>query len=183
MARSVKVPKALRRFLYGVFLLSWISGLTFFVLNRWVVVEGDFGPEKHPAQFWFLKAHGAAAFLMMIHFGYLLASHSVPSWAVKRSRPLGGLLVGAVGFLIVSAYFLYYIGDETWRTWVAYAHASVGVSLPFILAGHIWHARRQRRRAGRKRRMKGEVPTPGSFQAHSGLRPLSLKNEVSQFGD
>lgn len=152
MARSVKISKKFLIFLSTGLMLSWITGLTFFSMNRWLTVEGDFGPEKHPLQFSVLKTHGAAAFLMMIAFGYLYASHVSVGWPIKKMRIWGLLVVGAFVFLICSAYGLYYLGDEGFRQFVSYAHFSVGLSLPFLVIVHRFQGRKQRGKRGQKRR-------------------------------
>ncbi len=123
--------------MFAFIALSWVTGVTFFVLNRWVEIEGEFGPEKHPAQATFLKVHGAAAFLMMIGYGYLLATHIPAGYKSQRQRVLGLSLVAAQGFLILTAYGLYYIGGADFRALVGYAHASVGFIFPLLLAAHI----------------------------------------------
>ena len=148
MARvSSRIPSTYRRVLFAILATSWLSGIVFFVLSRWVTVEGDFGPEKHPWQFTVLKIHGAAAFSMMVTYGYLLASHVPSSWRTRRHRLLGVSLVGAQGFLIMTAYLLYYIATDELRVAVALAHAGVGFCFPFLLAGHIYSGYKLRRRA------------------------------------
>jgi hypothetical protein len=138
MARvTLKIPWRYRTWLFAFILLSWITGVTFFILNRWVEIEGEFGPEKHPAQAIFLKVHGASAFLMMISYGYLLATHIPAGYKSKRQRFLGLCLVGAQGFLILTAYGLYYVGGENFHSVIGYAHASVGFIFPFLLATHV----------------------------------------------
>ena len=144
MAQTVQVPSRFRRFLYAVLVTSWCSGVVFFILNQWVRVDGEFGPEKHPWQFGVLRIHGAGAFLMMITFGYLLASHVKVGWPLKKFHPMGLVSVGSVAFLIVSAYGLYYIGDPGLRALVAYCHAAVGVCLPILVTAHLVRARRRR---------------------------------------
>ena len=57
-----RIPVFYRWFLYTITAASWLTGLMFFVLSRWFMVEGEFGPEKHPWQFPILMAHGASAF-------------------------------------------------------------------------------------------------------------------------
>lgn len=143
MAKSVHIPKCLRRLIYGFFLMSWVTGITFFLLNRFVTVSGDFGPEKHPWQGNILSIHGGAAFLMMISFGYMLGSHVSVSWPVKRMRPSGLYLILATSFLIISAYILYYTANEELRTLVGYAHFAVGLSLPFLLILHLVKGRKR----------------------------------------
>ena len=86
---KVKFPKRYKWLFSSLLMASWISGLTFFILNKWITIEGDFGPEKHPWQFPTLQIHGAAAFLMMISFGYILGAHVPPSWKPKRMRKFG----------------------------------------------------------------------------------------------
>ncbi len=146
MAGSVRITKLYRYSLFALVLTSWTSGVSFFILNRWVSVEGDFGPEKHPWQFNILEIHGAAAFLMMLVFGALLAAHVPVGWRVQRVRPLGLALVIALALLMTSAHFLYYLGDEEFRQWTAYVHAAIGFSLPFILIAHLWQGSKRRRR-------------------------------------
>jgi hypothetical protein len=146
MARiNLKIPWRFRGVLFALLALSWLTGVTFFAMNRWVAVEGDFGLEKHPAQMIFLKVHGASAFLMMISYGYMLATHVPAGYRSKRQRLLGLILVGAQGFLIISAYGLYYSGGETFRPLISYAHFSVGLIFPVLLATHIYYGRKRKR--------------------------------------
>jgi len=146
MAVSVKISRRFLMYLSTIFLVSWITGLLFFYLNGWVTVEGDFGPEKHPWQFGVLKIHGASAFFMMITFGYLIASHVSIGWHVKKLKTIGLTLVSATGFMIATAYGLYYLGDEGTREIVRYAHISVGSCLPLFFLAHILQAKQRRRR-------------------------------------
>jgi hypothetical protein len=138
MARvTLKIPLRYRTWLFAFIMVSWVTGVTFFILNRWVTIEGEFGPEKHPTQATFLKVHGASAFLMMISYGYLLATHIPAGYKSKRQRWLGLGLVAAQGFLIVTAYGLYYVGGDEFHALIGYAHASVGFIFPFLLATHV----------------------------------------------
>lgn len=146
MATSLRIERAYRLALFAFLLASWTSGISFFVMDRWVSVEGEFGPQKHPWQFSVLKVHGAAAFSMMIAFGYLLASHVPAGLKTQRRRRSGLILVGAQGFMIFTAYLLYYLGDEVWRQSTSYAHAFVGFCFPFLLITHLMQGRRRRRR-------------------------------------
>jgi len=99
--------------------------------------EGMYGLVKHPWQFPALQVHGAAAFLMMISFGFLLGSHVPKAWKVKPRRKLGIALVILPAFLIITAYCLYYIAQDDAREIIAYAHLSVGFTLPILLVLHV----------------------------------------------
>lgn len=138
MARiNLKIPLRYRAWLFFFIMLSWVTGITFFAMNRWLTIEGPFGPEKHPAQAAFLKIHGATAFLMMISYGYLLATHVPAGYRSRRQRAVGLSLVVAQGFLVITAYGLYYAGGEDFHSLIAYAHAGVGLIFPFLLSLHI----------------------------------------------
>ena len=161
-----RFPDAYRLGLFFLVAVSWCSGVTFFILDHWVRVEGEFGPERHPWQVSVLQLHGAGAFAMMIAFGYLLASHVPAGWKTGRMRFLGTTMVAVVAFLVVSAYLLYYLADDQLRVGLSWAHASAGFSLPFLLATHFvqaWLARRKRRRAGRgdAETSRARQPAPG----------------------
>ncbi len=124
---------------------SWLSGVGFFALHRWFQIEGDFGPEKHPMEPWLLKAHGAGAFVSLIAFGYLLASHIPTGWRTKRARRLGLTMVASIVLMALTGYGLYYIADEDWRAAVGWLHLGIGVLLPLTLMLHIFFARRAKR--------------------------------------
>jgi len=151
MARSVRIEKRLKFGVFGLITTSWITGIAFFILDNWLWIEGEFGPEKNPLQFPTLKIHAASAFLLMIGFGFLLASHVLVSFPVKRMRPTGIALFSAFCFLIVSAYGLYYIGNDSFRQIVGYTHAGVGCLFPFFLVGHILQGKAFRHRNKQKR--------------------------------
>jgi hypothetical protein len=82
---------------------------------------------------------------MMIAYGYLLATHVPAGLRSRRQRALGLALVSAQGFLIVTAYGLYYISGERFREWVSYAHALTGFLFPALLAWHIFSGARERK--------------------------------------
>lgn len=150
MAKSVRIEKRIRTGLFLLITTSWITGILFFILDNWLWIEGEFGPEKNPLQFPTLKIHAASAFLLMIGFGFLLASHVLVSFPVKRMRPTGIALLSTFGFLIVSAYGLYYIGDDSFRQIVVYAHAGAGCFFPILLATHLLKGKAFRKRIRRQ---------------------------------
>ena len=136
MAVTTKISKNYQLTIFGILLVAWLSGVTFFILNNFVTVAGEFGPEKHPWQFSVLQIHGVAAFFMIMMFGYLLASHIRLAWKVRPLQKMGLVMAGLHLFLIITAYLLYYVGDGS-RVLIGYAHASAGFVYPIILVFHI----------------------------------------------
>lgn len=136
-----------RRTLYFLFGLSWFSGTAFFILSRFCMVEGEFGPQRHPWQFPMLMIHGASAFIVMFYFGFIMASHVPITWKLKKIRVIGIILASVILFQMVTAYLLYYMANEELRELVANLHALVGFLLPLVLMIHILHAIRLRKKA------------------------------------
>lgn len=134
---TFKIPFNFRVALFSLLTASWVSGVVFYILHRWFVIEGEFGPEKHSWQQPVLMIHGASAFLMMICYGALLFAHVPSSWKLNRLRYLGISLVVAFAFQIITAYLLYYLSNEDVREIVANMHAFNGLLIPFLLTTHI----------------------------------------------
>lgn len=140
------MPTVYRRTLFFALAVSLVTGTTFFIMNNWFVVEGDFGPEKHPWQYPMLKIHGASAFMMMIFFGSLLVTHIPAGWRTKRLRVLGLSLLSVIGFQIITAWLLYYLSNEVVRGWITYGHLAAGWLIPCLLSFHIWKGTSARNR-------------------------------------
>ena len=135
---SIKIPQKHRLFLFLFLATSWVTGITFYILNRWFMVEGMFGPEKHPWQFTILQIHGIAAFGMLMAYGAILANHVPQSWKANRLRGIGVLLLTAFSSQVITAYLLYYLANENGRTITSNIHTIIGLILPLILGIHIW---------------------------------------------
>lgn len=144
---TTQMPSLFRRSLFAVIGLSLVTGVTFFVLNNWFSVEGEFGLEKHPWQFPVLKTHGASAFLVIMLYGSLLTNHVTAGWRTGRYRTLGLTLAILIGMQVVTAWLLYYMSSESLRVWVVYAHLAVGGSIPIALIAHIRQRIKARARA------------------------------------
>ncbi len=139
---NLKLPNYFRRIFYLAVTTSLVSGLSFFYLNSWVLVEGDFGPEKHPWQFNVLRVHGMSAFFMLALGGSIVSNHAVIAWKTLRSRRLGILLLVMLGTMVVSGYSLYYMSSDVLRPWVAYLHLGTGTTFGVVLVNHIVRGRR-----------------------------------------
>jgi|SRR5436190_11493762 len=134
---ALHFPRIWKAALYAVLATSWLTGTTWFTLHRWVRIEGDFGEEHSAWEPVLIKIHGASAMLVMVYFGYLLATHVPVGLRSRRNRALGLTLVYAIGFMIVTSYGLYYLGSEGIREVVSWAHTAVGFCLPLVLGLHV----------------------------------------------
>lgn len=134
---GVRLPKLIKNLLYGFFAVSLVTGCTFFVLNQFVVIEGPFGPQKHPWQKYFLMTHGASAFIIMTLFGMMLSSHVPKTWPLKKNKITGMLLVTIVSLQMITAYCLYYLVLGEYRIFLIYTHLVTGITLPVALVGHL----------------------------------------------
>ncbi|MFT5622506.1 MAG: hypothetical protein ACI9FZ_000427 [Bacteroidia bacterium] len=151
---KVKIPIRYRLWVFTFVTLSWCTGIAFYILSRWITIEGDFGPESHPIQYPLLKAHGASAFIMIITFGYLLASHIPAGWKSAKHRISGLSIVIAQVILIFTAYLLYYMSDEDLRGIVCIVHLGTGIAFPFLIAAHVVSGIRCKRQAQALRERK-----------------------------
>ncbi len=80
----------------------------------------------------------------LLVLGALVPLHVLPAWRSRRNRPSGLLICRVMAVLIVSAYGLYYSGDECWRAVLSAVHSWLGLAAPLLLAGHLWLGRRSR---------------------------------------
>ena len=142
---TLKVPNTAKRLLQTFLTVSFISGCLFFILNTWVMVDGEFGPEKHPAQFMSLKIHGISAFGLMVLYGAFLGAHAFLGWRTKKSRNTGIGLTTVIGLQIITAYLLYYVASDLYREIAMWLHLGVGLSIPLWLTLHIRAAQKRKR--------------------------------------
>ncbi|MBL4781129.1 MAG: hypothetical protein JKX92_02700 [Porticoccaceae bacterium] len=134
---ATTMPAGFRHGLCALYALAWSSGLGFFVLHTWFVVDGDFGPQQHPWQYTALQIHGGAAFLMMITFGFVLGAHVQYAWKPQGKNIFGIALITLSAILMMTAYLLYYIAADEFRELLGYVHLAVGFFLPLALILHL----------------------------------------------
>ena len=147
MARiSTKIPKVYRYLFYLTLSLCWCSGVTFWLLHNFGMVEGEFGTEPHWLQYPALQAHGFAAFVMLMCLGALFTAHVPATWPMAKAKKTGLTMLVSVSLSVLSAYSLYYLVSEDWKVWLGNGHAGLGVVLPLLLFIHIKVARRNRLR-------------------------------------
>lgn len=134
-----KIPLNYRLFLFTVILVAWLSGIGTYILQEWVRVDTELGLSNHPQQYNIRRIHGVSAFLMMIIYGYMLASHVPASWKQNRQRISGIILLSAQFILIASGYFIYYFAkiDDWVTSYIKNTHLIVGILFPTMLIAHI----------------------------------------------
>lgn len=119
-----------------------VSGIGWIAADQWKV-----GPD---GEFWqrciatSLMIHGGAAMVALLLLGALIESHMRRAWRVRRNRFTGTVMTLVNGFLVVSAFALYYNGSETLRPWISNAHIIGGLALPLLVILHILVGRRSR---------------------------------------
>lgn len=137
----VKLGAGYRRLVHLGALSVWASGVLWLVYHYFMVRRTEFGLEHAPLEAWWLKLHGAAAFVVLWTWGLLWAVHIKRAWLAARHRMSGAGLFLAYALLVLSGYLLYYAGNEHFRAALSLLHWTVGLGLPLLLAAHIWHAR------------------------------------------
>lgn len=131
-----KIPLNYRLFIFFLILIAWLSGIGLYIFQEWIRVDSF---SYHPFQKYIRRVHGAAAFLMMITYGYLLASHVPSSWKQRRLRISGLALLTSQFIMIITGYFIYYLIQENdiATDIVKATHLVVGLLFPTILIIHI----------------------------------------------
>ena len=118
------------------------TGVAWLLLDGFVRVAGEFGPEHHPAEHWALVAHGLAAYVFLIVAGAMIPVHIVAGWNTRRNFNSGIIFAATLVLLAGTALGLYYLGDEALRPRVSLIHWAAGlVAVPLLL----FHALKGRR--------------------------------------
>ncbi|HEX6660328.1 MAG TPA: hypothetical protein VF067_00435, partial [Sphingomicrobium sp.] len=64
--RPTNLPRWQELAVYLAFAVLLVTGVAWLVLDSWVRVQGEFGPEQHPAEHWVLIAHGIGAYIFLL---------------------------------------------------------------------------------------------------------------------
>ena len=121
---------------YGISFGIWASGALWLVLHYFFEQEGPFGPAPHPLEFWSIAAHGAFGFATLWLLGLLWSVHVPAGWRALRRRWSGSVMFGCAGFLVVSGYLLYYLGNVEMIPIVATLHWVIGLACPAFFLLH-----------------------------------------------
>jgi hypothetical protein len=132
--------------------LLWLSGGAWLLLHYFGQVKSEFGPETNPLEPWLLRLHGLAMLPALMGFGGLLVTHMPKGWKDVPQRNIGIGLTALIVVLILSGYFLYYVGDEVFRSLTSIIHWGVGLCVPAIFIWHYVHGQTKRKAAKRVER-------------------------------
>jgi hypothetical protein len=142
--RPTNLPRWQELAVYLSFGLLLATGIAWLVFNTWVRVQGDFGPEHHPAEHMVLIAHAIGAYAFLIVLGAMTPVHIPLGWNRRRNLVSGITLVTVCGLLGLTALGLYYVGQDLLRGWTSLVHWTVGLAaLPALLL-HVTRGRSRR---------------------------------------
>jgi hypothetical protein len=132
-----------KRLAYATFALLWVSGALWLLFHYFFGVEGDFGPEPHALEKWWLRLHGLAAMLALVALGSLLTNHVRLAWQRNKNRNSGLPMLALTVWLAATGYALYYFSSDANAAWLPLLHWIAGLALPLLLLIHIVVGRRR----------------------------------------
>lgn len=140
--RPGRLPRWQEWAVYVSFGLLVATGTAWLVLDTFVRVDGDFGPEHHPAEHWALVAHGVTAYAFLIVAGAMIPVHITLGWNIGRNLKSGLTLAGMCLVLAATALGLYYFADDIARSGVSIIHWGLGLIAVPVLVIHALRGRR-----------------------------------------
>lgn len=136
-----RLPRWQEWSIYLGFGLLFSSGVVWLLLDWFVRVTGEFGPEHHPAQHWSIVVHGIAAYVFLAVIGSLIPLHIKLGWILGQHRWSGSALAATLLVLSLTALGLYYASDDLSRSWTSIVHWSVGLFALLTILLHVVRAR------------------------------------------
>jgi hypothetical protein len=130
-----------KKWLYSGLSLLWVSGVMWLLFHYFLQTDGDFGPQPHALERWWLRLHGLAGMLGLILFGSLLPNHMKLAWVRKKNRRTGLPMFTVWIWLATTGYALYYFSSDANADWLPVLHWAVGLALPILLLVHLKQAR------------------------------------------
>ena len=141
---SVRLSFRHEMWIYGIGGLLLISGVGWLVVHYLLASAGQFGEVHHASEPWWLRFHGAAATGFLMICGTLLSVHVVPALHWGGNRSTGVLMLAVVAVLVVTAYGLYYVVGDSWRSYLSAIHWMTGLAATVGLVAHVWLGKRHR---------------------------------------
>lgn len=165
----IRLSPTHKRLAYAVFVLVWTSGALWLAFHYFLGVDGDFGPEPHPLEKWWLRLHGFAVMFALVAVGSLATNHMRLAWNRDRNRTTGLPMLLLAGWLAATGYALYYFSSDANAAWLPLLHWAAGLAAPLALVAHI--------AAGRRRPARTHAPAPRS---HATPYPAHASQKASQ---
>jgi hypothetical protein len=141
---GMRLSRRHRRLVYAAIASIWVTGILWLVFHYFLQRQGEFDAEPNPLEAWWLRLHGAAAFLVLWLAGLLWIVHVRQGLSRPKRRTTGIMLIAMFAVLAASGWLLYYASDDALRDAVRLVHWLVGLALivPFLI--HSLRARRSR---------------------------------------
>jgi hypothetical protein len=131
----MRIKTAFRFALYAAFGVLFATGMIWLVADRFK--DGSSSDLWQQTSAYALMLHGGTTMVTLMLLGALIPSHIQRAWRAKKNRVTGIASVAVYGFLIVTAFGLYYLGSEALRPWLSFLHVTIGFAVPAVIAAHI----------------------------------------------
>lgn len=128
--------RSTRWLLYGIGGGVWLSGVLWWIFDRYLLQQTEYGIAQHPLQVWWLRAHAALATALVWLLGYLSGQHVQRNWPFGLRRFSGLLFISTLGVLLITGYLLYYVEAERPLALIATLHWSLGTVTPLAYLLH-----------------------------------------------
>lgn len=142
-----RLSRRQRNVTYIVFALAWTSGALWLLFHYFLLRQGQFGPEPHPLEHWWLRLHGLCAFVLLWLGGMLWTQHVRHGLAWPQRRRSGLAILVAFCVLAASGYLIYYADEGGFRDAAGVLHWLFGLALAIPVVAHALPSVKMRRRA------------------------------------
>ena len=131
----MKLSRRFKRILYSTLSVLFVSGLVVWIFETWFQIDRGFGPEPHEARIWFLRLHAVFGLFFLMVFGALCQSHVARGLKGKKKKTSGLSTLSPILVLVATVPILYYVTDETLKSWTAGVHTYLGLAsvIPFFV--------------------------------------------------
>ena len=141
-----------RWLLYGSTVVATVSGVTYFVMKRFMTPIDPWAVINHPLEPWALKLHILSAPLMLFAIGLITTQHI---WRSMRSnlptgRNSGLVAAGTFAPLVVTGYLIQTFTSPAVLTALGWGHLALGLACSAAVLAHrvVLKGRRRRTRPG-----------------------------------
>lgn len=114
----------------------WLSGGAWLICRYFLRQSGEWGPEPHVLEPWWLRLHGAFAFAALWTIGLLWGVHIARAWRTGDRRRTGLLLLAWLAVQAGTGYLLLYAGDDGVFGLLSPVHWVSGLALPAAYGLH-----------------------------------------------